>query len=315
MRAPAGLAPALAPALLIATLATIAAPPARAEEWQASYPEGPVWIDGTLYWAEMGADAVMRWPGGPDRPGVFFQQEGCGPTALARYREDEILVLCHLAGKLVRLDADGRPLGQITEDAEGHALRDPNDASADGQGGVWFSDPGTFWVEAPAEGAIYHLAPDGTLTRHVTGLAYGNGVFVDRAKNRLLVSEHLARRVLAFPLLDGGRVGTPEVLVDFAGSGIPRPDYPEAGPDGLEIAPDGTLWIAEYGAGRLHGWRAGEGLVATVPVPERFVTNIAFGPDGVAAVTAPAVNDRSPFPGSVRVVPADALTDPAAFGR
>ena len=305
---------ALAPALLIATLATIAASPARAEEWQASYPEGPVWIDGTLYWAEMGADAVMRWPGGPDRPGMFFQQEGCGPTALARYREDEILVLCHLAGKLVRLDADGRSLGEITEDAEGNPLGDPNDASPDGQGGVWFSDPGTFSAQAGGEGAIYHLAPDGTLTRHVTGLAYGNGVFVDAAHRRLLVSEHLARRVLAYPLTARG-LGEPQVLVDFAGLGIPRPDFPEAGPDGLEISPDGTLWIAEYGTGRIRAWREGEGLVGDIVLPAPFVTNIAFGPDGQAAITASFVNDRPPYAGAVWVVPAGALTDPATFDR
>lgn len=310
---------ALAPVLLTAALATVTALPARAEEWQASYPEGPVWIDGTLYWAEMGADAVMRWPGAGQlggqpggqpggEPSVFFRQEGCGPTALARYREDEILVLCHLAGKLVRLDADGRAIGEITEDAEGNAIRDPNDASADGRGGVWFSDPGTFSVQAPAEGAIYHLAQDGRLTRHVTGLAYGNGVFVDRRGNRLLVSEHLARRVLDYPLTAEG-LGEPQVLIDFAELGIARPAFPEAGPDGLELAPDGTLWVAEYGAGRLHAWRPGEGLVGDAVLPAPYLTNVAFGPDGQAAITGSFVNDR-PYPGTVWVVPAAVLTLP-----
>ena len=287
--------------------------PARAEEWRASYPEGPVWIDGTLYWAEMGADRVMARPDGAE-PRIFFRQEGCGPTALARYREDEILVLCHLAGVLVRTDAGGRPLGTIGGDAAGNRLRDPNDASADGEGGVWFTDPGLFSASAPAEGAVYHLAPDGRLTRRVTGLAYGNGIHLDRAGGRLLVSEHMARRVLSFPI-DDGRLGTPEVLIDFAAEGIAPPDYPEAGPDGLELAPDGTLWVAEYGAGRLHGWREGEGLVATLPVPAPFVTNIAFGPGGLAAITAPIVNDRPPFPGRVWVVPADRLTEPGRLGN
>ncbi|HET7410590.1 MAG TPA: SMP-30/gluconolactonase/LRE family protein [Paracoccaceae bacterium] len=292
--------------------AALLALPARAEEWPASYPEGPVWIDGTLYWAEMGADRVMAWEGAGE-PRVFFRQEGCGPTALARYREAELLVLCHRAGTLVRTDAEGRPLGTIREDAAGNRLRDPNDASADGHGGVWFTDPGIFSARAPAEGAIYHLGPDGTLTRHVTGLAYGNGIHVDSKGGRLLVSEHMARRVLSYPLRNG-TLGAPEVLIDFAALGIAPPAYPEAGPDGLEIAPDGTLWVAEYGAGRLHGWREGEGLVATLPVPAPFVTNIAFGPDGLAAITAPIVNDRPPYPGRVWVMPADRLTMPGAFG-
>lgn len=283
----------------------LAATPARAAEvWAGSYPEGPVWIGGTLYWAEMYSDRVMAWPGeGP--PQVFFRQAGCGPTALARYRDDEVLVLCHLGHRLVRLDAGGRPLATIREDAAGHRLRDPNDASADGQGGVWFSDPGTFSARAPAEGALYYLAPDGRLTRHATGLRYCNGVYVDRAGGRLLVSEHLARRVLSYRLADG-RLGRAQVLFSLDDLGLDRPAYPEAGPDGLEMAPDGTLWVAEYGAGRLIAWRPG-GLVGTVSVGAPYVTNIAFGPGGLAAVTASTVNDRAPWPGTTRVMPASDL--------
>jgi sugar lactone lactonase YvrE len=283
----------------------LSSPAASDEVWPASYPEGPVWIGGMLYWAEMGADRVMAWPG-RGAPRVFFAAEGCGPTALARYRENEILVLCHLAGALVRLDEGGEALATIRADAEGHRLRDPNDAAADGAGGVWFTDPGTFSAAAAATGALYHLAPDGRLMRHASGLAYGNGVWVDAAHGRLLVSEHLARRVLAYPL-EGGRLGPPEVLVDLDALGLPRVAYPEAGPDGLEIAPDGRLWVAEYGAGRLLVWEPGRGLVESVAVPAPYVTNIAFGPDGLAAVTGSFVNDRPPLPGAVWVLPAGEL--------
>lgn len=310
-------------AVALAALALAASPVRGAEDrpetwlrvWQGSYPEGPVWIGGTLYWAEMGADRVMAWAG-PDaggdgaggEPRVFFAHDGCGPTAVARYRQDEVLVLCHRDGSLMRVDALGQVLATVREDADGNRLRDPNDASADGAGGVWLTDPGIFSAGATPEGAIYHLAPDGRLTRHATGLAYGNGVHVDGG--RLLVSEHLARRVLAYPLADvgaGDGLGRPEVVLDLDALGLPRPDYPEAGPDGLEIAPDGTLWVAEYGAGRLLAWRPASGLVAAVPVPTPYVTSIAFGPGGVAAVTGSFVNDRPPLPGSTWVIQADRL--------
>jgi gluconolactonase len=296
-----------AAATLLLLLAAAPAAPAG-ETWQGSYPEGPVWIDGTLYWAEMGADRVMAWPGGGAAPGVFFAREGCGPTAVARYRGDEFLVLCHRDGSLARVDARGEAVATIREDADGNRLRDPNDASADGEGGVWLTDPGAFSAGARPAGALYHLAPDGRLVRHAAGLAYGNGVHADG--DRVLLSEHLARRVLAYPLAGegaGGALGPPEVLVDLDRLGLPRPDYPEAGPDGLEIAPDGTLWVAEYGAGRLLLWRPERGLVATVPVPAPYVTNIAFGPGGQAAVTGSFVNDRPPLPGAVWVLPAARL--------
>jgi sugar lactone lactonase YvrE len=124
--------------------------------------------------------------------------------------------------------------------------------------------------------------------------------------DRLLVSEHLARRVLAFPLAADG-LGPPELLVDLDALGLARPDYPEAGPDGLEVAPDGTLWLAEYGAGRLLAWAADRGLVAAVPVPAPYVTNVAFGPDGLVAVTGSFVNQPPTLPGSTWVLPADRL--------
>jgi sugar lactone lactonase YvrE len=279
---------------------------ARGESWRGSYPEGPVWIGGTLFWAEMGADRVMAWPGsgGDGAPEAFFRHPGCGPTAVARYREDEFLVLCHRDGSLMRVSAGGQALATIREDAEGNRLRNPNDASADGAGGVWLTDPGTFAAAARPAGALYRLAPDGALTRHATGLAYGNGVHVDG--DRLLVSEHLARRVLAYPLAAGG-LGRPEVLFELDALGLPRSDYPEAGPDGLEVAPDGTLWVAEYGAGRLLAWHPARGLVAAVAVPAPYVTSIAFGPDGLAAVTGAFVNDRAPLPGGIWVLPAGRL--------
>lgn len=288
-------------------LALTLAAPARAQEhahrvWQGSYPEGPVWIGATLFWAEMGADRVMAWSGG--MPRVFLEREGCGPTAVARYAGDEFLVLCHRDGSLLRANARGEALGTVSQDAEGNRLRNPNDASADGAGGIWLTDPGTFSAAARPTGALYHLAPDGRLTRHATGLAYGNGVHVDG--DRLLVSEHLARRVLAYPLVGGG-IGRPEVVFDLDALGLPRPDYPEAGPDGLEIAPDGTLWVAEYGAGRLLAWREGRGLVAALPVPAPYVTSVAFGPGALAAVTGAFVNDRPPLPGSTWVLPAGQL--------
>lgn len=280
---------------------------ARAQEiWPGSYPEGPVWIDDTLYWAEMRSDRVMRWTG--NAPEVFFEQPGCGPTAIARYRAKDLLILCHLSATLVHTDLNSTVLSTIDRATDGTPLRDPNDASADGQGGVWFTDPGRFSKSAPPEGALYYLAPDGTLTRHAEGLAYGNGVFVDQAGSRVLVSEHLARRVLSFPILQTG-LGAPQILFEINSFDIPQPRlYPEAGPDGLEIGPEGTLWVAEYGATRLLGWRPDFGLVAATQVDTKFVTNIAFGPDGLAAMTGAYQNDEAPYRGAMWVFPSEALT-------
>ena len=152
---------------------------ARAQQaWSGYYPEGPVWIGQTLYWAEMGGDRVMSWAGG--EPEVAWTRQGCGPTALARFRDDGFAVLCHYEGAVAVLDRDMRVLQMVRATANGLKLRNPNDVSADGQGGVWFTDPGPFTKSAGAVGAVYHLSAGGKLTRHAEGLFYGNGIHVDR---------------------------------------------------------------------------------------------------------------------------------------
>lgn len=275
--------------------------------WPGSYPEGPIWIGETLYWAEMYDNRVMAWAGQGD-PEPFFQKAECGPTAIAPYRETDLIVLCHLGAALAHLDRNGQLIRMIRATPDGGTLTNPNDASSDGNGGVWFTDPGTFSANANATGKIFHLAPDGMLTRHATGLRYGNGIHTDLANQRLLVSEHLARRVLSYPLTTDG-LGSPEVIIELDQLGLDRVRYAEAGPDGLEIGPDGTLWFAEYGAARLLGWQQGKGLVAALQVDAQFVTNIAFGPNGLAAMTGAKDNRYAPFPGATWVFPAEALTN------
>ena len=49
----------------------------------------------------------------------------------------------------------------------------------------------------------------------VTGIRYSNGVLVQESRSRVLVSEMLNRRVLAYPLLGRGRLGPARVFFDF----------------------------------------------------------------------------------------------------
>jgi sugar lactone lactonase YvrE len=301
-------------AMLVVALifgAVTAATPASAQGvFPGSYPEGPVWIGDDLYWAEMRSDRVMRLAAGASVPEPFFIEAGCGPTAIASYRNHELIVLCHLTGSIAHIAADGTQIARIRAATDGTLLRNPNDASADANGGVWFTDPGRFSKHAPAEGRLYYLSADGNLTVQADGLAYGNGVFVDIDEDRLLMSEHLARRVLAYPLMAPGQIGASQTLFSIDDFDIQQPSlYPEAGPDGLEIGPEGTLWFAEYGATRLMGWRPEEGLVAALQVDMKYVTNIAFGPNGLAAMTGAYENAAPPYRGVTRVFPAQALLD------
>ena len=106
---------------------------------------------------------------------------------------------------------------------------------------------------------------------------------------RLYVSEHLARRVLAFDVAADGTLSGRAIFVrldDLEGADPGR--IWEAGPDGLAVDHAGNLYIAEYGAGHLLIVDGKAKLRATIPVPEAYVTSMAFSADqSVLYITAP----------------------------
>ena len=184
--------------------------PGRVIDGAASYPEGPLWRAGRLYYAEMGKDRISVWDGQESLS--FYSEPGCGPTSIAPY-DGGFLVLCHLAGKLVTIDQRGQRKSEVTHDRTGAPFVNPNDSHADARGGVYFSASGHFANWAPNEGAVYYLDPAGLLRRVASGLRYSNGVLVDGAQ--LLVSEHLARRVIAYGIGDDGSLGPAQVYLDL----------------------------------------------------------------------------------------------------
>ena len=122
-------------ALLIALIAVVATV-ARAEDAKladAQYPECALWHDGKLYYEEM-AKNVVRVSDLKTRR-TFWEKEGCGPVNIAPYRDDEFLVLCHLAHVVVRVSRVGKTVAVIDRDANGRPFVYPNGAGADGGGG------------------------------------------------------------------------------------------------------------------------------------------------------------------------------------
>lgn len=283
-----------------AGLTACASPTSRslAVEQSASYPEGPLFWNGALYVAEMGADTVYIHDDLGKRP--FFASPGCGPTASAPYG-DGLVILCHLAGAVVAVDAQGEERARWRSTMNRQRLRNPNDAAADGRGGVYFTDPGAFRRDAPAEGRVHYLDHAGQIRTVATDLWYPNGVWVDARTQSLFLSEHLAGKVWRYRLAAVGALGA-RTLVRDVEPFIDRQAYREAGPDGLEVGPDGRLYVALYGAGRviaLSPTDASDTRVSIIGVAMPFVTNLAFAPSGAAVVVGALVNDTPPFAGRV----------------
>lgn len=298
-------------ARLAALLLAFAATAAQAEPVtvaSGAYPEGLLWHGGRMYFAEMGADRVSIIDNGTTR--AFWSDPGCGPTAISPFGPSGFLVNCHLGRHVVEVSADGVTGRRFRNAAGGQPITSPNASTSDGQGGVYFSDSGTFSVRAPATGRVYHLTAMGVMTEVVLGLRYTNGVAFDAASRTLYVSEHLARRILALTLDARQRVTQRRVFADFAANDATRSHgFPEAGPDGLILRP-GLLVAAEYGEGRVHVFervsdRAGK-LLNTLKVPMPFVDTVAFDAAGNLYAGGAFQNTPPPFEGAVvRFAPAD----------
>src|SRR5690606_22505990 len=163
--------------------------------------------------------------------------------AISAFRGSELIVLCHFARKLVHLNAAGRRLGEIAAAADGERFQDPNDGHTDGRGGVFFTDPGSFRPRAPATGKVFHLAADGTVRKRLDGLHYANGIAVDFANRRVLVSEHLARRVWQLDLADDLTLANRRVFLDVGRHlGAGERGFPLTGPDGIEVDRSGYVF-------------------------------------------------------------------------
>lgn len=292
-----------APAALVLLLAIAAGPPASAADVEvvnpaAAYPEGPTVVGDAVYYAEMGADRVMRWDGTANTE-VWVRRD-CSPTSVARGRGDSLVVLCHSEGALLVVTPDGQTLGRISRDADGRGFVNPNASVNDAGGGIYFSASGDFSPFAPATGTILYLSSAGVLRVVAEGIRYSNGVALSPDGKTLFASEHLNRRILAYDVADDGSLsGTRAFLnLDEIVGADPARSW-EVGPDGLAADSRGNLYIAEYGGGHVVIVAPDGSRIAVLDFPEKYTTApLLIDGERRIFVTAPV-----------------SLFDPEAFGK
>jgi gluconolactonase len=245
---------------------------------QAFYPEGPQWTDSGLLVAEMPRHRVVLITGAASK--VVWQHDGCGPTSIKRIPSGGYWLLCHQGHAVLRLSDRFEIVKAFNPTASGRRITGPNDASVDAQGNLYLSSSGLFSLQAPAEGRVVFIdAATGAAFDAASGIQYSNGILVQERLKRVLVSEHLKRKVLSFPLLDKGRLGPPSVFFDFASAPAIANPYDQSGPDGIAAFADGDICVADYGNGRLLLLSSAGRFLSEIPLKYRFVTNLAISPD------------------------------------
>jgi len=274
-------------ALAICLLFTTATQAAEILDDDAKFPEGPVWHDDKLYYVEYGGHSVRAWDVSGSE--LVWEQEGCGPSAVAPLHDGTLLVTCYDAGTLVAIDG-GETVRTWSQDRDGGKLVGPNDISVDANGAAYVTLSGP-WASEPIVGRVLRLSPNGTLHEVADDLHYANGIAVGPDGKRLYVAESEAYRIISFEVAADGSLSDRRLFVRLADVSDGKPGHY---PDGIKFGPDGDLWIGQFSHGDIIVVSPQGELADTVTLPSPAVPNLAFDPDG--SVYVMAVDDVSEAP-------------------
>lgn len=267
---------------------------------KAAFPEGPAFIDGKLHYVEYGGNTVLVWDGKTNTK--LWEQAGCGPSAVLPLGED-LAITCYDNGTIARISKDGKTVTSYDKATDGTTFQGPNDLTADGEGGVYFTASGP-WELAPIIGKVFHLTADGAIREVANDLHYANGIALSNDGKRLFVNESGAGRVISFTVAEDGSLSDRRLLVRVGvvdeASGI------GAYPDGIKLGPDGNFYIGQYSKGRIVVVSPEGALVKTIDVPSATAPNLTFSPDG-KAIFVMSVDDtaNAPYWGKVYEVGLD----------
>ncbi|PKA52329.1 Strictosidine synthase 1 [Apostasia shenzhenica] len=166
-----------------------------------------------------------------------------GPSLLgvASTREGDIIVCDALKGLLKVGEESGPTI--LANEVEGTKISFADDAIVASDGSVYFSDASSRFglhnwfldlLEAGSNGRLLKYDPARKTTSVIlSNLSFPNGVALSPNEDYLIVSETWRFRCLKH-WLRGDLKGTTEVFID---------DLP-GGPDNVNLAPDGSFWIA-----------------------------------------------------------------------
>jgi sugar lactone lactonase YvrE len=264
---------------------------------KALFPEGPLMSGGKLLYVEYAGHTADAWDGKSNTQ--FWKQDGCGPSAIVPLGAN-FGITCYDSGQLVVISPDGKTLKSYDADAAGGKLQGPNDGTADGKGGAYFTLSGP-WEAGPIVGRVVHLDADGKLTEVANDLHYANGVTIG-ADGRLYVNESEAGRVISFKIEADGSLSDRRLFVRLYQMGQP----PNAYPDGIKLGPNGNFFVGQYSTAEILEISPDGKLVKGYKVPSSAAPNMTFSEDGKTMYVMAVDNTQgAPYEGKVYAVPLD----------
>ena len=249
-------------------------------------PEGPVvFPDGSVIVMEMSAGRISRvWGAGKTE---IIAETGGRPNG-AQIGPDGALYVCNCGGegneqgehggggRIERVDLTSGRVERLYDSVNGRPLSAPNDLVFDEKGDIWFTDFGTVRHRTIEKSGLYWCRPDGSEIREgfFGGLGY-NGVGLSPDGKSLYVAASWTGRLYRFAVEAPGQLRkAPESngpIPEFIGAATGESTF-----DSLAVTAAGAICVATIINGGITTFQP-TGETRFMPLPDRTVTNIAFG--------------------------------------
>jgi gluconolactonase len=271
-------------ALAVALSAMLASTAQAAETVIASNvhgPEGPLFVDGKLYYVAWSPGSLSVWDGKTSK--VINDAPGCSHNGLALTRLHTLLLACSDAhGAIVELDLAGKELRRWQADDRGQGFDGGiNDIVVAANGGAYATVFGPF-TEKPTEiiGRVLYMAPDSDSWAEVANdLNYANGVAVSPDQKTLYVDEMGSNAIITFAIGPDGKLSNRANFVRLDLLAPAKVQKLWAGPDSLKADSHGNLYVAQYYGGRILKVSPKGSLLHVFDIAAgNGTTNVAFGP-------------------------------------
>lgn len=215
--------------------------------------EGPLYIDGNLYYVAWTSETLNKWDGKTSV--VINHTKGCSHNGLAFTKQRTFLIACDAPdGAIIETDMAGKQLRRWDTDSNGKKLTGGiNDIVVTANGGAYASLSGLF-VNPPQRvmGEVLYRAPGSDKWVPVAAdLNYANGVGVSPDQKTLYVAETVGNCILKFTINPDGTLSNRS---NFALLNLLVPNKVNSwwiGPDSMKIDSHGDMYVAQFSGGKI----------------------------------------------------------------
>lgn len=210
-------------------------------------PEGPLVVDGTLYFVGWTSGTLSKWDG--KTATVLHTRAGCGHNGLALTRQKTFLLACsEQKGAIYELDLSGKELRHWDGALFAGGV---NDVVVAADGGAYAT------IFGPMEGKeivgkVLHLAPGAKKWTEVArDISYANGIGLSPDQKTLYVSETVGNAILKFTVEKDGSLSHRSNFALLARLTPNKNTYWWLGPDSMKVDHAGAVYVAQFFGGKV----------------------------------------------------------------